>query len=238
MKAVLLVIGDPVLRQALAEQLRRGGEFDVAVAGAAAEGCDLARATPFDAIILDSQDPATLPVIREAAGGGPALLLLVPPDAAPENTGPEAPVDGVAARLARPFRLADLLAQLRALPEQANGRPPAGGEAPAQAGPWHFHKSAKTLRHAGRNVTVSLTEKEAEILACLHQARGETVRRDRLLSEVWGYGAAIATHTVETHVYRLRQKIAAAVAGGEALIQTRPEGYALQVAPTARPPSV
>ena len=63
---------------------------------------------------------------------------------------------------------------------------------------------------------VRLTEKEAAILAYLVHAEGRTVPREELLAEVWGYDAGVATHTLETHVYRLRRKIAAGGAGADA----------------------
>ena len=225
MISILLVSVDSVLRQALAEQLRRDGEFGVTVAASVRDGRELARATPFDAIILDLEEPDGLAVLEDAPGGA-VLLLLEPPGAASEISASLAR-DGGAQRIARPFRLKDLLARLRAVPPRASEGNNTDG-ACLQAGPWRLYKAAKTLRHSGFGVAVPLTEKETEILACLFRACGETVRRDRLLSEVWGYGAAVATHTVETHVYRLRQKVGAAAADGEGLIVTRPEGYALR----------
>ena len=71
-------------------------------------------------------------------------------------------------------------------------------------GPYTFHPSAKLLQAEGRKVR--LTEKETNILKFLHASAG-TVPRDILLHEVWGYGPAVATHTLETHIYRLRKKI-------------------------------
>jgi hypothetical protein len=56
---------------------------------------------------------------------------------------------------------------------------------------------------------IRLTEKEAAILLYLHRAAGRAVPRQELLDEVWGYSRAVATHTLETHVYRLRRKIEA-----------------------------
>jgi DNA-binding response OmpR family regulator len=54
---------------------------------------------------------------------------------------------------------------------------------------------------------IRLTEKEASILKYLYRAGGKPVTRDVLLDEVWGYNSGVTTHTLETHVYRLRQKI-------------------------------
>ena len=54
---------------------------------------------------------------------------------------------------------------------------------------------------------VRLTDKETAILKYLYRAGDKAVAREKLLDEVWGYNAAVTTHTLETHVYRLRQKI-------------------------------
>ena len=58
-----------------------------------------------------------------------------------------------------------------------------------------------------RNRKLQLTDKEAAILRYLYRAGGKTVLRQVLLNEVWGYNSAMTTHTLETHIYRLRQKI-------------------------------
>jgi DNA-binding response OmpR family regulator len=54
---------------------------------------------------------------------------------------------------------------------------------------------------------IRLTDKETNILKYLYRAGGKVVSREELLTEVWGYNAGVTTHTLETHVYRLRQKI-------------------------------
>ena len=54
---------------------------------------------------------------------------------------------------------------------------------------------------------VRLTEKETNILKFLHRSTESVVPREQLLHEVWGYNAGVTTHTLETHIYRLRQKI-------------------------------
>lgn len=73
-----------------------------------------------------------------------------------------------------------------------------------------------------------LTEKEVEILRFLHEARGETVTRDELLQKVWAYAKDVETHTLETHIYRLRQKIEADPAMPKILL-TRENGYAVSI---------
>ena len=114
---------------------------------------------------------------------------------------PTAKRHGAGIASARPFRFSALLARLYAC--WARSRPPAD-DAAVRIGPYTFHPSAKLLQADGRKVR--LTEKETNILKFLHASAG-TVPRDILLHEVWGYGPAVATHTLETHIYRLRKKI-------------------------------
>lgn len=114
--------------------------------------------------------------------------------------------------LTKPVRLAALMARIEdSLARRQN----------FTLGPWRFDASARTLEDGGR--LVRLTDKEAAILRWLCQS-GDVVTRDQLLAEVWGYGAAITTHTLETHIYRLRRKIEADPASPRLLL-TEPGGY-------------
>ena len=104
--------------------------------------------------------------------------------------------------IAKPFRFAVLMARIHAhlrSHEQSE-------EAVYRIGPYTFRPSAKVLLDRGRGKRVRLTEKETNILKFLYRS-GETVPRETLLHEVWGYNPAVTTHTLETHIYRLRQKI-------------------------------
>jgi DNA-binding response OmpR family regulator len=73
---------------------------------------------------------------------------------------------------------------------------------------------------------VRLTEKETAILRYLYRAGAKAVGRDELLQEVWGYNAGVTTHTLETHIYRLRQKIEKDPANASLLV-TQDGGYKL-----------
>ena len=105
--------------------------------------------------------------------------------------------------IAKPFRLAELLARLRAqLRIFENSE-----DAVFSIGPYTFRPAAKLLQDQARNRRIRLTEKEAAILKFLYRAGSKPVARQVLLNEVWGYNSAVTTHTLETHIYRLRQKI-------------------------------
>ena len=104
--------------------------------------------------------------------------------------------------IVKPFRFAVLLARIRVQMRQHE----ASSEAEFQIGKYMFRPANKVLIDE-RGVKLRLTEKEAAILRFLHQAERQSVARETLLREVWGYNANVTTHTLETHIYRLRQKI-------------------------------
>jgi DNA-binding response OmpR family regulator len=128
--------------------------------------------------------------------------------------------------IAKPFRLSELMARLRA---RLDAR---GVETEALAsihiGPYEFSASDKALHHRADNQRIRLTEKEAAILAFLHRMGSRAVPRQELLTEVWGYNTAVTTHTLETHIYRLRQKMEADPAKA-CLLVTEAGGYRLAV---------
>ncbi|HVV27027.1 MAG TPA: response regulator transcription factor [Rhizomicrobium sp.] len=186
---ILLAESDDMLRASLAEQLQHEGYEVVAVRAAEDAKFALKDCFAFAVIGLGAGLAAEL---RAAGLSAPMLLLL--------SDGEEAPAAPAQECLTRPFRFAALLARLHAM---SNHHAP-DGDAEVRIGPYTFHPSAKLLRAGTRKVR--LTEKETNILKFLHASAG-TVPRDILLHEVWGYGPAVATHTLETHIYRLRKKI-------------------------------
>ncbi len=104
--------------------------------------------------------------------------------------------------VAKPFRFAVLLARLRAQMRSHE----ASEDAVFAIGPYSFRPGAKLLL-TERGSKIRLTEKETAILRYLYRAGKTPVPRETLLQEVWGYNSGVTTHTLETHIYRLRQKI-------------------------------
>ena len=92
-------------------------------------------------------------------------------------------------------------------------------------GPYTFRPSSKLLLNPKGN-KVRLTEKETSILRYLYRASQRPVSRETLLQEVCGYNSGVTTHTLETHIYRLRQKIEKAAAA-PAILVTEAGGYKL-----------
>lgn len=94
-------------------------------------------------------------------------------------------------------------------------------------GPYVFQPQEKTLARSGAQ-DIALTDREADILVYLAKRKGEAVSRDDLLRQVWRYQDGIDTHTLETHIYRLRQKMEES-ADAPALLVTSEGGYRLNL---------
>ena len=121
----------------------------------------------------------------------------------------------------KPFRFGVLLARIRAHLRQHEQ----SEDAVFKVGPYTFKPSAKMLVDDA-DKKVRLTEKETAILKFLYRTGAKTVGRDVLLHEVWGYNSGVTTHTLETHIYRLRQKIERDPSNAELLV-TEAGGYKL-----------
>ena len=219
-KRILLVDAATPLRQSLADQLRQTGDLEIEEAESGAEALARVGVAGYDAIVIESAltDMTGSELVRRlrAEGERCPLLLLAPPGGAP---GLES--DGVDV-VAKPFRIGVLTATLRTrLREAARDQ-----DAVFALGPYSFRPAAKLLYDEAAERTVRLTEKETAILGFLYRAGPTVTGRDVLLNEVWGYTAGIDTHTLETHIYRLRRKIEADPANARILI-TEPGGYRL-----------
>lgn len=207
-KRILLVDENSVPRHSLAEQLTQQAAYDVIEAGSAAEA-QAAQDYAFAIIdaALEGGGERLADTLRQDGFQGPILLLT------------EALTTGAMAheQLPKPFRLSALLTRL-----SAHLGLHGGDERAFQIGPYLFQPAAKLLTGARK---IRLTEKETNILKFLHQA-GRTVPRETLLHEVWGYSPAVTTHTLETHIYRLRRKIEDDPAQAKILV-TENGGYRL-----------
>jgi len=223
-RKILIVDDDTALRQSLAEQLGRDGEFVTIECGTAAEALETVGRYRFDAILLDvglpDRDGRELCHALRHAGVGVPIVMLTAADSEGDTVqGLEA---GANDYVTKPFRLNVLLARLRAHLRQSERR----DDAVFAIGPYTFQPSAKLMTDASGRKKVRLTEKETAILRYLYHAGDRAIDRATLLGEVWGYNAGVTTHTLETHVYRLRQKIERDPGNAEILV-TEPGGYRL-----------
>ncbi len=232
-RPILIVDDDLALRETLVEQLEFDGEFRAEQAGSIneAESKVTARDSRFDAVILDVGLPDgdgrdLCASLRRQNMRMPIIMLTGSDDEADVVRGLDS---GANDYIAKPFRLAELLARLRAqLRIFENSE-----DAVFTIGPYTFRPSAKLLQEPVKNRRIRLTEKEAAILKFLYRAGTKPVGRQVLLNEVWGYNAAVTTHTLETHIYRLRQKIEPDP-GNAKLLVTEGGGYRLD--PQGVPP--
>jgi len=220
---ILVVDDDPELRDALTEQLSLHEEFEVLAAENGSKGVQAAKAGQIDLVIMDVGLPdidgrEAVRILRKNGFKAPIIML----------TGHDTDSDtilgldsGANDYVTKPFRFAVLLARIRVQLSQHE----ASEDAIFTIGPYTFRPASKLLLNPKGN-KVRLTEKETSILRYLYRAGQRPVSRETLLQEVWGYNSGLTTHTLETHIYRLRQKIEKD-ATTPAILVTEAGGYKL-----------
>ncbi|MDX5360462.1 MAG: response regulator transcription factor [Alphaproteobacteria bacterium] len=222
-RKLLLVDDEANLREQLAEQLDLHDEFSTSQAGSGHEALAWAKANHVDLILLDVGLPdmdgrEVCKLMRRAGVRAPIIMLTGADSDADTILGLES---GANDYVTKPFRFGVLLARIRAQLRQHE----TSEDAVFPIGPYTFKPAQKLLVTEDGKGKVRLTDKETSILRFLYRA-GRPVSRDILLAEVWGYNAAVTTHTLETHIYRLRQKIETDPSNARLLI-TEEGGYRL-----------
>ncbi len=220
---LLIVDDDQDLRDTLAEQLGFYDEFQVATADTATRAVDAVKGDRIDLVIMDVGLPdmdgrEAVKTMRQNGFRSPVIMLTAQGSDTDTVIGLEA---GANDYVVKPFKFAVLLARIRAQLRQYE----ASEDAVFQIGPYIFRPGSKMLT-TEKGSKLKLTEKETAILRYLYRAGTRVVSRDTLLSEVWGYNAHVTTHTLETHIYRLRQKIETDPSSARILV-TEPGGYKL-----------
>jgi DNA-binding response OmpR family regulator len=223
-KRILIVDDDTMLLQMLGEQLQLHEEFVTVPAENGKQALECVKSDYFDVIILDVGLPdidgrEVCRLMRRSGVKSPIIMLTGASTDADTILGLGA---GANDYVTKPFRLGILLARLRAHIRQHER----SDDAVFTIGPYTFQPSAKLLLDNESNRKIRLTDKEAAILKFLYRAGAKVVSREVLLDEVWGYNANVTTHTLETHVYRLRQKIERDPSNATILV-TEPGGYCL-----------
>ncbi len=222
-KKILMVDDDEDLRAALADQLVLTEEFDVFEAEDGARGLERAKEAIYDLVILDVGLPdmdgrELCRLMRKQGVKCPVLMLTGHDSDADTILGLDA---GANDYVTKPFKFPVLLARIRAQLRQHEQ----SEDAVFQLGPYTF-KPANKMLITEEDRKIRLTEKETNILKFLYRATDGVVARDILLHEVWGYNAGVTTHTLETHIYRLRQKIEPDPSNAQLLV-TESGGYRL-----------
>ncbi|MEO0328039.1 MAG: response regulator transcription factor [Pseudomonadota bacterium] len=203
-KTILLVDDDEELREAMQEQLALYDEFNVLTEASATKGVALAKSEHVDLLIMDVGLPdidgrEAVKILRKGGFKAPIIMLTGHDTDSDTILGLEA---GANDYVTKPFRFAVLLARIRAqlrTHEQSE-------DAVFTVGPYTFRPSQKLLTEEDGQ-KIRLTEKETAIMKYLYRAEQKVTGRDELLENVWGYNSGVTTHTLETHIYRLRQKI-------------------------------
>lgn len=223
-KTVLIIDDDADLREALAEQFALEDGFGVITAANAGEGMERVRQDNPDIVIFDVGLPDmdgrdACAALREEGESVPIILLTA-------QSGDEDHVKGLQSGasdfLAKPIAFRVLLERVRTQLRRYES----SEDAVLNIGPYVFTPGMKQLvNQDGKRIR--LTEKETSILKYLYRAGGQPVAREELLDRVWGYHREANTHTLETHIYRLRQKIEPDP-GKTRLLVTDTGGYRLQ----------
>ena len=219
-QTVLIVDGDNAMRETLRAQLTRDDAFAVTEAASAREaeinlfngGREFA-AVIMDATLPDGDGHAVCARLRANGLSMPVILM---------NGSNRVATAEDTITIAKPFRLSELMTRLKDRVARHQLRT---ARAAIRIGPYELKVDEKSLQseNGGR---IRLTEKETAILTFLHGKAARPVPRAELLKEVWGYNPAVTTHTLETHIYRLRRKIEADPANA-ALLLTEAGGYRL-----------
>lgn len=225
-RTLLLVDDDDDLRESIADQFLLQEEFAVEQAANGTDGLALAKTGKHDLIILDVNMPDMdgrdlCKLMRKHGVRAPIILLTALEGDADAILGLDS---GANDYVNKPVRFGVLHARVRAHLRQHENT----DDATFDVGPYVFKPSAKMLTDEAKNAKIRLTDKETAIIKFLIKAGGRAVPRDTLLDEVWGYNAGVTTHTLETHVYRLRQKIEPDPANASLLV-TESGGYRLVV---------
>ena len=222
-RRILLVDDDDELRDSLKDQLALHDEFEIVTAGTASAGIEVAKGDHLDLVLLDVGLPdmdgrEACKVMRKNGLKSPIVMLTGNAADADVILGLDA---GANDYITKPFKFAVLLARIRAQLRQHEQ----SEDAVFAIGQYTFKPASKMLIDE-KGSKVRLTEKETSILKYLYRAGEKVVTRDVLLHEVWGYNAGVTTHTLETHIYRLRQKIEKDPSNAELLV-TEMGGYKL-----------
>jgi DNA-binding response OmpR family regulator len=222
-RKILIVDDDPEMRDALTEQLSLHDEFEALAVENGSKGLQAAKAGQIDLVIMDVGLPdidgrEAVRILRKNGFKAPIIMLTGHDTDSDTILGLES---GANDYVTKPFRFVVLLAHIRAQLRQYE----ASEDVIFTIGPYAFRPSSKLLLNP-QGTKVRLTERETSVLRYLYRAGQRPVSRETLLQEVWGYNSGVTTHTLETHIYRLRQKMEKDAAA-PAILVTEAGGYKL-----------
>ena len=222
-RRIFIVDDDQDLRKTLVDQLAHYREFEIIEAGTGSEALAGVRGGHVDLMILDVGLPdmdgrEAVKILRREGFKSPILMLTGHDTDSDQILGLES---GANDYVTKPFRFSVLLARIRAALRQHDQ----SEDVVFTIGHYSFQPAAKLLE-GPEGGKVRLIDKETSILKYLYRQGPKTITRDVLLKEVWGYNNRVTTHTLETHIYRLRQKIERDPSNARLLV-TEEGGYRL-----------
>ena len=223
-RKILIVDDDRELSDALTEQLSQYEEFESVAAENGAKGIQVAKEGQINLVLMDVGLPdidgrEAVRILRRNGFKAPIIMLTGHDTDADSILGLES---GANDYVTKPFRFPVLLARIRSQLRQHE----TSQDAVFTIGPYTFRPGLKVLLLNQSGSKVRLTETEVSIMRHLFGAGQRPVSRETLLQEVWGYNPGLTTHTLETHIYRLRQKIEKDAAA-PAILVTETGGYKL-----------
>lgn len=222
-RRIVIIDDDQDLRKTIVDQFAHYREFDLVEGGTAADALAKVQDSHVDLMLLDVGLPdmdgrEAVKILRREGFKSPIVMLTAQDSDSDEILGLES---GANDYVTKPFRFSVLLARIRAALRQHDQ----SEDVVFTIGQYSFQPAAKTLESTDGN-KVRLTDKETSILKYLYRQGPKTISRDILLKEVWGYNNRVTTHTLETHIYRLRQKIERDPSNARLLV-TEDGGYRL-----------
>ena len=221
---ILLINNDKDLGEALVFQLRLGEKYQIIETSDETSSLAQINNNFCDLVIINSQSSALKECnltksLRSTGYKKPIIILINRNNNLDNSDDHNHKADEY---IIKPFRYQVLLksieTQLHKFKKSENTQ--------YSIGNYVFKPNSKILE-SNKNRSIRLTEKENNILKFLYKNLGNTVSRETLLHEVWGYNSKVTTHTLETHIYRLRQKIEDDPSNACFLI-TEPGGYKLR----------
>ena len=220
---ILIVEGNSFFRTTLCQQMAREGFNNVMEVGTLANLDDVLRGVSPDLVLLSIEMPDgnSVDICRKLRSNGffKSIIMLIPKGAEDAITlGLEA---GASTYVIKPLRMTELLTLIRSQLFQ----PWAFDDMHFEIGNLSFAPANKMLFDTGSDNAQALTEKETTILKFLYQAFPSDISKAHILTEVWGFQNTVSTHTLETHIYRLRQKIS--LLTDKQLVLTTENGYRL-----------
>ena len=224
-KTILFVSEALLLKELLLDQLQKQGEYLLEESLSVTEAISLIVKEHFDCILIDSSlaDVSLSNLCKNIRQEGVRSPIILVAEELGEDVAIAALDAGANDYVLKPFKINVLVAKIR-----SNIRQFEQSEfAILRFGRFSFKPCDKILLNNSSKEEVRLTDKETAIIKLLYLSGGEVVTRATLLEEVWGYNTTLTTHTLETHIYRIRQKVGNA-SSGQDFIATESEGYRMQ----------